>query len=113
MSDIDYDFLMQWLWTFAVSHRGGDLIYARRSIRVGDANVTILMHRVILRERMGLEPPTPRHTGDHRDGDSLNNQRSNLRWLTPKQQMANRIRLSRQWAKVAAEATAADNALPF
>lgn len=58
VSPEDYDFLMQWKWTFAVSHPGyGGLVYARRSERVGDRNVTILMHRVILLERMQIERP--------------------------------------------------------
>jgi hypothetical protein len=90
----DYDFLMQWRWTYAVSHKGGRLIYARRSIRCGDGNVTILMHRVVI-ERMGLERPSERHFVDHENGDSLDNRRVNdeelqqLRWLTPAENMAN------------------------
>jgi len=39
-------------------------------------------------ERMGLEAPSRKHTVDHRDGDSLNNQRRNLRWATHAEQMA-------------------------
>jgi hypothetical protein len=92
VSDEDYDHLQQWLWTFAVSHKGGELIYIRRSIRVGESNVTILMHHVVL-ERMaddGLIKPkrSKRHTAHHGDGNALNNQRWNLTWRTPKQQMA-------------------------
>ena len=41
----DYDFLMQWTWTNAVSHKGGGLVYARRSERIDGQNVTILMQR--------------------------------------------------------------------
>ena len=85
----DYEFLLGFKWTFAVSHKGGGLIYARRSIREGSYNRTILMHLVVL-ERMGEPKPSKRHTADHRDGDSLNNHRCNLRWATPEQQMANR-----------------------
>lgn len=105
VSDEDYDLLTQWLWTFAVSHKGNErLIYIRRSISVPDAehprgrrNVTILMHRLIVTERMGLVQPTPRHTVHHEDGDSLNNQRGNLGWLSPKGQMdKNRLRYARE-----------------
>lgn len=91
----DYDFLMQWKWTYAVSHKGGGLVYARRSIRVGDRNETVLMHRVIITERMGIERPSLHHFVDHENGDSLDNRRINdadedqLRWLTPKENMAN------------------------
>jgi hypothetical protein len=92
VSDADYDFLTQWLWTFAVSHRGGELIYIRRSIRVDGRNVTVLMHRVVM-ERKGIAPPSLRHTVHHVDHDSLNNQRDNLEWLTHAEQMAaNRLR---------------------
>jgi hypothetical protein len=103
VSDEDYEFLIKNLWTFARSHKGNDtLIYIRRSISVPDAehprgrrNVTILMHRVVI-ERMGLVQPTPRHTVHHEDGDSLNNQRWNLGWLSPKGQMdENRLRYAR------------------
>jgi hypothetical protein len=95
VSPEDYDFLMQWKWTFAVSHpRRGGLVYARRSIRVGDGNVTILMHRVIIVECMGIERPSERHFVDHENGDSLDNRRVNdrdvpqLQWLTHKENMA-------------------------
>jgi len=96
VSPEDYDFLMQWKWTYAVSHpQHGGLVYARRSIRIGDQNVTILMHRVIIVQRMGLKRPSEKHFTDHRNGDSLDNRREDdagqpqLRWLTPKQNMAN------------------------
>ena len=93
----DYDFLMQWPWTYAVSHpRHGGLVYARRSVRAGDQNVTILMHRVIITERMGLKRPSEKHFVDHDNGDALDNRRVNdagrqqLAWLTNKENMAKR-----------------------
>lgn len=92
---IDYDFILQWPWTFAVSHpRHGGLVYARRSVREGDRNVTLLMHRVIIVERMGLERPPDKHFVDHDNGDALDNRRINdrgrqqLQWLTAQQNMA-------------------------
>jgi len=94
VSACDYDFLMQWPWTFARSHKYGQLIYARRSIRCGDSNVTILMHRVVI-ERMGLVRPSETHFVDHENGDALDNRRVNdaglqqLRWLTMAENMAN------------------------
>jgi hypothetical protein len=103
VSDEDYDFLTQWLWTFAVSHPKGSLVYARRSRRVGGANITILMHRVIIVERMGLQRPSVHHTVDHDDGNSLNNQRRNLFWRTGPEQMFTRRRVQ---AAVAAPALA-------
>lgn len=92
----DYDFLMQWPWTYAVSHpRHGGLVYARRSVREGDHNVTLLMHRVIILERMGLPRPSEKHFVDHDNGDSLDNRwvndhgRAQLQWFTAKENMAN------------------------
>ena len=100
VSTEDYDWLMQWRWTYAVSHpRHGGLVYARRSERIGDGNVTILMHREIIIKRMGVARPSENHFVDHENGDSLDNRRvvgirrgPQLRWLTPKEDMAARRR---------------------
>ncbi|HYM31820.1 MAG TPA: HNH endonuclease [Candidatus Cybelea sp.] len=95
VSPEDYDFLMQWKWTYAISHQGGALVYARRSERRDGRNVTILMHRVIITKCMGLKRPSSRHFVDHWNGDSLDNRRiadcgrAQLRWVTPRQNMAN------------------------
>lgn len=103
VSSCDYDFLMQWKWTFAVSHpRHGGLVYARRSIREGDRNVTVLMHRVIIVERMGLPRPSDKHFTDHDNGDSLDNRRINdrgrqqLQWLTNQENAAKRYGIKNQ-----------------
>ena len=88
VSPEDYDWLMQWKWTYAVSHPNGGLVYARRSIRQGNANVTVLMHREIIEKRMGITRPSEAHFVDHENGDSLDNRRVNdfglaqLQWLT-------------------------------
>lgn len=88
VSPEDYEFLLTFKWTFARSHKNGELIYARRSVREGTYNRTVLMHHVVM-ARADLVKPSKDHTADHWDGDSLNNQRGNLRWATPTQQMAN------------------------
>lgn len=67
VSDADREWLRQWRWCTSVS--GGGRPYARRS-RDG-----VYMHRLIV--------GAPRHlVVDHRDNDSLNNTRANLRLTT-------------------------------
>lgn len=49
VSPEDYAFLLTFKWTFAVSHKGGELVYARRSVwEAGGYNRTILMHHVVM-----------------------------------------------------------------
>lgn len=57
-----------------------DIWYAFRSHQRGGMRVTILMHRVILDGVLRV---------DHRNGDGLDNQRSNLRSATRSQNQAN------------------------
>lgn len=98
VSPEDYDFLMQWKWTYARSHgQWSGLIYARRSIHEPSGNRTILMHRLIIVERMGLGRPSDLHFVDHDNDDSLDNQRfigkrQQLQWLTNKENAAKKQR---------------------
>ncbi len=87
----DFAFLTQWRWSaLRMTWRFGANVYAGRFVQVNGRQRTIFMHRLILRERMGLAPPSRRHQCDHRDIDSLNNTRRNLRWVTRRQQLINR-----------------------
>lgn len=81
----DYDFLMQWKWSAGKSTSGN--FYATRSIYEPGSKTSVLMHRVILGSPAGLQV-------DHRDGNGLNNTRSNLRLATPAQNNRNRRRSS-------------------
>jgi len=65
VDETDYGYLNQWKWH---THRVAKLCYAVRSTKYG----LILMHRQILDASKGREV-------DHKDGEGLNNCRSNLR----------------------------------
>jgi hypothetical protein len=94
----DFAFLSRWHWTYKRDvWRYGARIYARRTVRVKGRVVSLYMHTVILRERMRLTPPNPRHECDHRNNDSLDNTRHNLRWATRSLQNSNkRPRITKQ-----------------
>jgi len=82
VSNRDYAYLSRWKWHYSNSG------YAKRQRQKSDPSgtTTIAMHQVIA-ERMGL--PDPKSV-DHRDTDSLNNQRRNLRSATHQQNACNR-----------------------
>ena len=80
----DYDFLMQWKW-YADWKHGIKGYYAARKSRVGefDRETTVLMHRVIAKAPRGMDC-------DHRNLNSLDNRKENLRVATRSQNNANR-----------------------
>lgn len=71
VDDADFGYLMQWKWHVTTSN-GGKTFYAVRNVRAdeGGRGEKIYMHAVLL-------PEVPEV--DHRNGDSLDNQRGNLR----------------------------------
>lgn len=69
----------QWNWCALVTRRA---VYAQRTDYSGERPRVILMHRELMIAPSGLEV-------DHRDGDGLNNRRSNLRLATGSQNMHN------------------------
>ncbi len=71
----DHDFLMQWKW-FAQWHDRTQSFYARRAIRLSSPRrlEVINMHRLLL----GLHKGDMRQS-DHRNGNTLDNRRENLR----------------------------------
>jgi len=82
VDDADYDSLNQYKW-YADGKRG--YFYAvRNSITVEGKKHIILMHRQIL----GLKRGDLRQ-GDHKDHDTLNNQRSNIRICSCQQNSRN------------------------
>jgi hypothetical protein len=109
----DYPWLSQWRWTFKRSSWAyGANIYARRCVWREGLKVTLLMHLEILEHRKGLKRPSERHTGDHRNKNTLDNTRRNLRWATESVQNSNqRPRITSQ--EVADYAACAGEEIPF
>jgi hypothetical protein len=79
VDDEDYELLSKWKW-FATKDG-----YARRDLKVDGRTIAIPMHREIL----GI-PPQKGLVSDHRNGDRLDNRRSNLRWATVAQNAYNK-----------------------
>ena len=82
VDDEDYEHLNQFKW-YAHREQSG-IIYAKRKVRIDGAKVTMPMHRYIMDTPDGL-------IVDHKDRDTLNNQRSNLRNCTYAQNNANKV----------------------
>lgn len=85
VDDEEFENLAGYRW---FAHRGKTTVYAyRRGPRTPGKQPCILMHRVIARASGDQDV-------DHRDGDGLNNQRTNLRLANDSQNAANRTRLT-------------------
>jgi hypothetical protein len=80
VDDEDYEFLNQWKWCAA---KYKDNYYAVRSVRTGKNVRHIKMHRLLLKVTNNIWT-------DHVDGNSLNNQKVNLRTATASQNACNR-----------------------
>lgn len=76
VDDEDYELIAQYKWT--ASQTGPGLFYAMRQ----DGRKTVYMHRFL------LNPEKGKHV-DHRNGDRLDNRRSNLRPATRSQNLCN------------------------
>ena len=86
--DQDYVWLSQWKW-HALKRvlKKRDAWYAVRCVRTPGGRVIAVYMHVEIAARMGIGQ---RHKVDHWDGDSLNNQRKNLRAATHAQNCQNR-----------------------
>lgn len=75
VDDGDFDWLSKWKWTY---NQNG---YAVRNVKQGHKQTRIYMHRAIMN--------AGRLKVDHKDGDTLNNQRQNLRLCSQSQNIQN------------------------
>src|ERR1035437_2277071 len=80
VDDDMFDFLNQWKW-IADYNKHTKSFYARRTD--GHKGKKITMHRLIMNTPVDMQV-------DHKNHDTLNNQRFNLRNCTPSQNMMNR-----------------------
>jgi len=80
VDDDDYERLSQWKWCVTKQR---NTFYAHRGTSVAGVQKTLKMHRVILDCPRGMDI-------DHIDGNGLNNQKSNLRIVTRRQNNQNR-----------------------
>lgn len=80
VDDIDYEYLMQWKWC---ASKGRKTFYSIRAIKLNGKRTNISMHQV-LAEQMGFK-----ENADHINQNGLDNQRSNLRPATYKQNAEN------------------------
>lgn len=79
--------LAQFNWHAQTDRHGG--AYAARTVYPPKKGKEILLHRLILERVLGRELVKGEFV-DHKDGDSLNNSRDNLRVATHKQNAQNR-----------------------
>ncbi len=82
IEDTDYELVKQYKWSFIKSKSGK--FYAQHTWKRGGLSGRISMHRLI------MNITDPKIYVDHRDGNPLNNKRSNLRIATPSQNSMNR-----------------------
>lgn len=80
VDDEDYEYLNQWKWCY-VNNRGGG--HAARRIKISEGKFRLFyMHHLLLKPKKGF-------IVDHADTNGINNQRSNLRYITVLQNLMN------------------------
>lgn len=92
VDDEDFDWLNQWKWNALGTGRRRAHFYATRSATVEGRRVLIYMHRAIL--SLG-----PGEIGDHSNGNTLDNQRANLRACSKAENTRNQAPQSRALPK--------------
>jgi len=88
VSDVDYEYLMQWKWRAEKGSRARTF-YAVRSFKLSNGvEKRVYMHREVLIRKLGRKLSKDEEP-DHVDGDGLSNQRENLRPATRSQNKRN------------------------
>lgn len=97
LDGIDYQWATQWRWCAKKDHTGS--VYARRAVGVNKDGARLLTYSLYLHvelkrrlmDELGERPPSSKHTlVDHRNGNTSDNRRKNLRWATPGMNIRNR-----------------------
>lgn len=97
----DWEWASKWKWKPIKSRGKAHKVYAFRTTKWHGRNVGYWLHKEICFRAHGM-PPTKDHTiGDHLDGQSLNNRRSNMRWATLSQNRVNRHGIFAQQTRLA------------
>lgn len=84
VDDADYDWLNQYKWHAHKTQTG--CFYAERSCVLGNGKYTVIR---MSRQVLGLNPSDPKEA-DHRNHNTLDNRRNNLRICTHRENMMNR-----------------------
>ncbi len=83
VDDDKYEYINQWKW-YARWDPGTKSFYAQRSVPIGNGKTkVVMMHRIIMNTPVNL-------WCDHRDHNTINNLRKNLRNITYRQNHENR-----------------------
>lgn len=85
VDDEDYEFLSQYKWH---ANKNYQTYYAKRSDQRDGISSIISMHRDIMGRSEGMQI-------DHIDGNGLNNQKSNLRFVTVRQNAQNKKNINK------------------
>lgn len=85
VDDEDYELLSQWCWS---ATKCCDKIYARRTKKYGNKKVHIYLHRFL----MNVHLCDKTVFCDHKDRDTLNNQKENLRICTAADNQRNKTK---------------------
>ncbi len=85
VDDEDFNWLSQWKWCYAFTK---PLSYALRGERIGGVSTTKYLHREIMKPEKGMDV-------DHRNHDTLDNRKANLRICSRSSNLRNKRKTNR------------------